>query len=42
MILTGELEVRGDVERNRVPVPLGAPQMSREAVLGSVMLLWHN
>jgi len=42
MILTGETEVRGDVERTRVPVPLGAPQMSCEAVRGPVMLLHHN
>jgi hypothetical protein len=42
MILTKETEVRGDVERNRVPVLLGAQQMSREAVRGPVMLLGHN
>jgi hypothetical protein len=42
MILTGEKEVRGDVDRNRVPVPLGALQMSREAVRGPVMLPRHN
>jgi len=41
MILTEETEVRGDVERTRVPVPLGA-QVSCEAVRCPVMLLRHN
>jgi hypothetical protein len=42
MILTGETEVRRYLERTRVSVPLGAPQMSREAVRDPVMLLRHN
>ena len=50
MIMTGEKEERGEVERwrggeverTRVPVRFGAPQMSREAVRGPVILPRHN